>query len=128
MGFLDDKATRDLTDREHQWQHIFDWLADIAPQHTWEPLFAALFITETQIAEEEVEALWKKNEQEDKAEQEPTECDELERTQTLVARVINQWTTIPVFTEEMWQAATQTGPDLKLVLEALQNETPLLPT
>jgi hypothetical protein len=53
MGF----RNRDLTNKEHMWKQVFKLLADMAPWHTWEPLFASLFLTETRIAEEAVKEL-----------------------------------------------------------------------
>jgi hypothetical protein len=120
MGF-DTNTTRELTDKKHQWTQVFDRITDTAPRHTWEPLLATLFLTETQIAEDNVEALWTS----DDKQPQPTRSDDLDRTRTLVARVINRWTTLPVPTEETWQVATQNDPDLRLVLQALQHETEL---
>jgi hypothetical protein len=117
MGF----ANRDLTSKEHNWKQVFKRLTDTVPRHTWEPLFASLFITETQLAEEAVEELWAKDENQP----EPTKNDAIDRTRTLMARVINRWTTLPVPTEDVWQVATQKDGDLKLVAEALKDETEL---
>jgi hypothetical protein len=119
MGY-DTDTTKALTNTDHEWRQVFDRLADTAPRHTWEPLFATLFLTETQLAEERVEALWTERE-----EQTPRAHDELDRTRTLVARVINRWTTLPVPTETTWQTATQHDHDLRIVLLALQTDTDL---
>ena len=90
------------------WQVTYERLQTVTPRHTWERIIATLHALEMETTTNETtEAI-------------------PEQTRTMVARIINRWTTLPEPTTEDWKNATATDHDLRRVKTTLETGMPLL--
>jgi hypothetical protein len=110
----------DIMGEEHTWQRVYQRLRHTTPRQTWERILATLWATELATQEE--------HPFEEAAQQSGItrgNNDGAEEATTMVARVINRWTTLPEPTKEQWQDTTETDHDLKRIKTALETNQPL---
>jgi hypothetical protein len=125
LGYADTEVATLTDPNEIKWTEVFDRLSNTAPRHTFDPLIPALYAAETTNAEKQIETQWQENYGKENTDTTRATYGDPERGICLLNRVIDRWTTLPVPTKEMWQAATTADQDLSLVLTSLQNETAL---
>jgi hypothetical protein len=90
-----------------EWPDTYDRLRTTTPQHKWERILTTLHSLEM-------------------TKQEAGNTEKTEEKRTMVARVINRWTTLPEPTKEDWVSATETDHDFKRITTTLSTGTPLL--
>jgi hypothetical protein len=91
-----------------KWKETYDRLQTVTPRQTWERILTTLQALELDTTSNDTK-------------------DEMQEEQrTMVARVMNRWTTLPEPTTEDWTNAITTDHDLARIKAKLKTGTPLL--
>jgi hypothetical protein len=102
------------------WKQTRKRVRETVPTHSLASLLSSLYIAEQAALDQQTLETFPEDSSN-------TYCGEegIAKYRTLLTRVINHWTTLPVPTDLEWKEATLTDPDTNKVLKAIENGAPL---